>query len=256
MVPRRVAPAPTSTAVDDARAAARHPLRHDGAIRSPRWRSEPCNGSEFDRSASPSTRASIRPGREGLTGTAPADVYGRPRSRQITIAPDGRPRRQQPRVAPGLPDRLAAGPLRRAPRLREVPGADERRVRRRAALDRGAELVAAPPCRAAARRIAALADVPVGGNWCSPIRPRTTALLIRIDETVARRVQPEVHAPVVRGRAEARGRRAALPVPRGYLRSANRPTIAGPPPRPLPRVVLEIRGDDVYADRQSRRGRA
>src|SRR4249920_1897232 len=36
------------------------------------------------------------PGREGLTGTAPADLYGRGVQEERTIAPDGRPAAAQP----------------------------------------------------------------------------------------------------------------------------------------------------------------
>jgi hypothetical protein len=37
------------------------------------------------------------PGREGLTGTAPADLYAPPSTReQITLPPDGRPIEDQP----------------------------------------------------------------------------------------------------------------------------------------------------------------
>ena len=105
-----------------------------GAIRSPRWRS-----SDGRRAADPRARSTSRvdsPGREGLTGTAPPNVYAPPRDREtITIAPDSRPGGAAG-LAAGLPDRLAPGPLRRAPRLHEVPGADERGVRRRPVLDR------------------------------------------------------------------------------------------------------------------------
>src|ERR1041384_2390734 len=58
-------------------------------------------------------------------------------------------------VAPGFSDRLAAGSLRRAPRLHQVPGADQLRFCRRTILDRRSKLlsrasrgVAAPVDRA------------------------------------------------------------------------------------------------------------
>ena len=55
------------------------------------------------------------PGREGLTGTAPASLYAPSFDReQITIAPDFAPLRGAARLAAGLPDRLAAGSVRRA----------------------------------------------------------------------------------------------------------------------------------------------
>ena len=56
------------------------------------------------------------PGREGLTGTAPASLYAAAMEReQITIAPDFAPPEAQPAWRQDFPDRLAAGPLRRAP---------------------------------------------------------------------------------------------------------------------------------------------
>ena len=83
------------------------------------------------------------PGREGLTGTAPASLYAPTLEReQITIAPDFAPADAQPAWRQDFPDRLAAGSVRRAPRLHEVHGADERRVHGRPAVDRRSELVA------------------------------------------------------------------------------------------------------------------
>ena len=52
-----------------------------------------------------------------------------------------RARRRPARLAAGFPDRLAAGSLRRAPGLHEVPGADQRRVHAGTGLDRRPELV-------------------------------------------------------------------------------------------------------------------
>jgi Rieske Fe-S protein len=37
------------------------------------------------------------------------------------------------------------------------------------------------------------------------------------------------------------------PCHEGYFDLATGRNIAGPPPRPLPRVVVEVRGEDVYA---------
>ena len=137
--------------------------------------------------------------------------------------PAGLPaRRGAAGVAPGLPHRLAAGPVRRAPGLHEVPGADERRVHRRAVLDRGAELAAASGrpaprsgasprstrCRSAAR-------------WSSTTRASTTPACscgFGDAELVAYSQKCTHLSCAVIPRPDAR--RHSLPVPRGLLRSA------------------------------------
>ena len=43
------------------------------------------------------------------------------------------------------------------------------------------------------------------------------------------------------------------PCHEGYFDLQTGRNIAGPPPRPLPRVTLEVRGDDVYATGVERR---
>ena len=132
-------------------------------------------------------------------------------------------------LAAGLPDRLAAGPLRRAPRLHEVPGADQPGVRRRAVLDRRAELAggggaASPRCA----RVASLDELPVGG--VADVR-----LSRRHDD-----LRAGAHRRRTRSSPTARSARTcpapcvprvdegdpALPVPRGLLRPAT-----GPPDR-------------------------
>ena len=116
------------------------------------------------------------PGREGLTGTAPADRYAPNLDPEdLTVAPDFRPRGQSTRVAPGFPDRLAAGRLRGQARFHEVHDLDERRIRRRPTLDRGSELVAEADGQVPGIvRIASVDDVEVGGHpgLQVPRRPR------------------------------------------------------------------------------------
>ena len=112
-----------------------------------------------------SIRVINSPGREGLTGTAPANSTRRrasaSRSRSRRTAGHG----GAAGLAAGLPDRLAAGSLRRAPGLHEVPGAHERRVHRRPVLDRGAELVAAAAAASGEiRRVASVDEIAVGGD--------------------------------------------------------------------------------------------
>ena len=96
--------------------------------------------------------------------------------------------------------------------------------------------------------VARLDKVPVGGTLTfSYPGPNDPCLLLRPDErTLVAYGQKCTHLSC-----------AVIPDPdRGVIRcpcheglfelSSGRP-IAGPPPRPLPRVVLEVRGGDVYA---------
>ena len=125
-------------------------------------------------------------------------------ARRLTLAPDGRPAARAAGVAAGFPDRLAAGSVRRAPRLREVPGPDQRGVHGRPVLDRRPELAAqrARACRRS-RRIAAGRGRRRRDRWCSTIRgEHDTCVLVRLSERELVRLQPEVHAPVVRGDSE------------------------------------------------------
>ena len=145
------------------------------------------------------------PAREGLTGTTRSDVY--------------EPRRELE------DDRLAGGPVRRAPRLRQVSRAHQWCVRGRSGLGRGAE----PAAQAPPATVAKADRVALGGR----ARIRDGVRLSRRSRSVspdpdtrgrARRLQPEVHAPVLRRRAPARGGRAALPLSRGLLRARCRPS--------------------------------
>ena len=167
MVPRAiVSPQPyvdvTAAMEEQDRASARIALTPVGgpAIHSRRWR---CRGRWPTESREPIDPRIDTPGREGLTGTAPASVY---RAAARRRADHDRARRAADGRAAGLaerfPDRLAAGPLRRAARLHEVHGADQPRVRRRPVLDRrrrtgGGGGAAQPGCV----RVASLDEVPV-----------------------------------------------------------------------------------------------
>ena len=87
-----------------------------------------------------------------------ADVYAAAASRTRSPSrPTAARCDEQPRWRQRLPDRLAAGPVRRAPRLHEVPGAHQPGVRRRPALDRGAEPAGA--AGAGSRRCARIASL-------------------------------------------------------------------------------------------------
>jgi Rieske Fe-S protein len=188
------------------------------------------------------------PAREGLTGTAPADLYGAPERDEITVAPDGRPTAAQPAWRQDFP----------------IDWPQDQYVERRdfmkfLVLVSGAFSVGQlwivmqswwRSRRAAfpARRIASLDEIPIGGTLAFTYPSDDDAnVLVRVsaDLLVAYSqkcthlscaVVPKPDQGVLR-----------CPCHEGLfdLRSGN--PIAGPPRRPLPRVVLEIRGRDVYA---------
>ena len=99
-----------------------------------------------------------------------------------------------------------------------------------------------------ARRIASLNDVPVGGTLmfdypaahdaCVLVRLSATELVAFSQKcthlscaVIPRPDQGVFHCPCHEGVFDLRSGRV----------------LAGPPPRPLPRIRLEVRGDDVYA---------
>ena len=101
---------------------------------------------------------------------------------------------------------------------------------------------------AAARRIASLADVPIGGSMVFDYpNQHDTSILVRVSETeivafsqkcthlscavIPKPDQGVFHCPCHEGVFDLRTGRV----------------IAGPPPRPLPRILLEVHGGDIYA---------
>ena len=187
--------------------------------------------------------------REGLTGTAPISLY-RPvvDSDEITRAPDGRPLDVQPKWRRDFPidtpqDLYVA---RRdfmkfmvLTSLAFTAGqfwiATQNWFRRR----RGVPEIA---------RIASLADIPVGSavtflypeptDRCILIRPREDLLVAYSQQcthlSCAVIPQPEHD-------------RLLCPCHEGAFDLQSGRPIAGPPNRPLTRVMLDVRGDDIYA---------
>jgi Rieske Fe-S protein len=189
------------------------------------------------------------PGRAGLTGTAAASVYLPPADRDaITIAPDFRPAEVQPAWRQDFPidwpqdqyvERrdfmkfmvLTSGAMA----VGQVWIAAQEWIRQRRGL---------PP----RRRVASLDEVPVGGAvvFRYPTE-HDPCLLVRTAEgdlvaynqkcthlscaVVPRPERGELHCPCHEGVFDLR---------------SGRP-LAGPPRRPLTRVLLEVRGRDVYA---------
>ena len=189
------------------------------------------------------------PGREGLTGTAEANLY-KPlqESDQVTIAPDWRPMDQQPAWRNDFP----------------IDWPQDHYVERREfmkfmvltslALTVGQFWIAAQNWwrrrrgRPEMRRVASLEQVPVGGvlTFTYP-GPQDDCVVARISEGemvaysqkcthLSCAVRPLVEKGVIH-----------CPCHEGYFDLRSGRPIAGPPRRPLPVVQLQVRGNDIYA---------
>jgi nitrite reductase/ring-hydroxylating ferredoxin subunit len=189
------------------------------------------------------------PGREGLTGTAPAELYRRRAdNEEITLAPDGRPMTQQPAWRTDFP----------------IDWPQDNYVERRdfmkfmilvsLSLTIGQFWIAAqnwwrrrrgePPIT----RIASADDVPIGGATVFAYPgPNDTCLLVRpaADSFVAYSqkcthlscaVRPRVSEGVI-----------ICPCHDGLFDLQSGRPVAGPPRRPLARIVLDVRGNQIYA---------
>ena len=189
------------------------------------------------------------PGREGLTGTTPANRYQPVQdAEQITIAPDWRPMEQQPAWRTDFPiDWPQDHYVERRDFMKFMVltslaftvgqfwiGAQNWWRRRRG--------------RAEIRRVASLDELPVGGvlTFTYP-GPADDCLLVRVRENMlvaygqkcthlSCAVRPRVDQGLLH-----------CPCHEGYFELATGRPVAGPPRRPLPRVHLEVRGNQVYA---------
>jgi len=188
------------------------------------------------------------PAREGLAGTAPAELYARVEPREtITIAPDFRPDAEQPAWRQDFP----------------IDWPQDQYVERRdfvkflvltsGAFTAGQFTIAAQSMLrerqpAGARRVASLDELPVGGSivFDYPAQHDSCVLVRRAEHDLVAYSQKCTHLSC-----------AVIPKPdQGVLHcpchegvfdlTSGRP-IAGPPTRPLPRILLEVRGRDVYA---------
>jgi Rieske Fe-S protein len=193
--------------------------------------------------------------REGLTGTAPAELYQRVADTdEITRAPDGRPLDEQPKWRRDFP----------------IDAPQDQYVARRdfmkfmvltslaftagqfwiAAKDwlRGREGTPAP------KRVAALADVPVGGaiTFEYPAQTDRCILIRPEDEVVLAYSQQCTHlsCAVV---PQPEHNRLFCPCHEGAFDLRSGRPIAGPPNRPLTRVVLDVRDGEIYASGVERR---
>jgi Rieske Fe-S protein len=188
-------------------------------------------------------------GREGLTGTAPAELYAPIAGReQITIPPDFRAPEDQPPWRQDFP----------------IDWPQDHYVERRdfmkfmvltsAAMTAGQFWIAIQNFirrRQGAyemRRIAGLDDIAVGGTLVFDYPgPHDPCMLVRLAEAelvaysqkcthlscavIPRPERGDIHCPCHEGFFDLR---------------SGRP-IAGPPPRPLPKILLMTRGREIYA---------
>lgn len=191
------------------------------------------------------------PSRRGLTGTTRSDVYEPTRDPDdVSRAPDARDERDPPRWREDFPidwpkDELVA--RRDFTRFLVLTSgafvagqgwiATQHLVRER----RGTSV----PVRA---RIASLADLPVGAvrSFSYP-KERDRCLLVRLGESelvafsqscthLSCAVVPKVAEGVF-----------LCPCHEGYFDLRTGRNIAGPPPRPLPRILLEVASGEVFA---------
>ena len=189
------------------------------------------------------------PGREGLTGTTRAGVYDPALELDdVTIAPDRAPPEAQPRWRQDFPIDWPADQY--------VARRDFGRflVLTSGAFVAGQAWIAAqhlvranrpPPPRV---RVADLSAVPVGSatvfsypgphDPCLLIRPDAATLLAysQLCTHLSCAVVPRVVEGILH-----------CPCHEGYFDLYTGRNIAGPPPRPLPKIVLEVVGDDVFA---------
>lgn len=188
-------------------------------------------------------------GRQGLTGTARADVYGPPYDPDdVTVPPDGRPMAEQPRWRRDF----------------AIDWPQDNHVARRdftkflvltsGAFVAGQGWIAAqslvrhhrpPPPR---KRIAAVTDVPVGESLMFDYPgEHDPCLLIRLaEDKLVAFSQKCTHLscaviPLVKDGV------LLCPCHKGYFDLATGRNIAGPPPRPLPQVELEVANGEVFA---------
>lgn len=207
---------------------------------------DPQSRFEQDRAVDPRIDS---PAREGLTGTARSDVYEPARDvEDVTVAPDQRPMDEQPRwrrdFAIDVPEDNFVARRDFAKFLVLTSGA----------FVAGQAWIAAsslvrsrrtPPGRV---KIASLSAIPKGSatmftypttdDPCLLIRTRDDQLLAYSQKCthLACAVVPKLDEGVL-----------LCPCHQGVFDLATGRNIAGPPPRPLPVIELEIVGDDVIA---------
>ena len=153
-------------------------------------------------------------------------------------------------LARGVLDPHRRRALRRPPAVRQVPDADQPRHVRRQPLDPGpSRWLRATPALPAQLGRRGWARCPSAASSSSAIpAPNDPCILVRTGDGRVRRLQPEVHASLLRGLSTSpTENRLECPCHEGYFSVADGRVLQGPPPRPLPRIVLERRGDELLA---------
>jgi Rieske Fe-S protein len=189
------------------------------------------------------------PGREGLTGTAPASVY-RPVDdpEQVTIAPDWRPMDQQPAWRGDFPIDL--------PQDQYVERRDFMKfmVLTSLAFTAGQFWIAVQNWwrrrrgEPGIKRIARVADVRAAGllTFAYPGEQDDCVLVRTPDDRLVAYSQRCTHLSCAVRPRIAEGM-IHCPCHEGYFDLRSGRPVAGPPQRPLDLIRLEIRGADVYA---------
>ncbi len=197
----------------------------------------------------PRARVDVRldtPGREGLAGTTPTSVYA-PADERLSVAPDFTAADDQPAWRQDFPiDWPADHYVERRDFMKFM-------VLTSGAFTTGQLWIAAQQWLREqqplpATRIASLAALPVGGAQVFYYPgEHDNCLLVRLSESeLVAYGQKCTHLSCAVTPRVAEGT-LHCPCHEGIfdLRSGN--VVAGPPPRPLPRILIDVRGDDVYA---------
>ena len=188
-------------------------------------------------------------GREGLTGTASSDLYAPLVERdQITIAPDGAPPDAQPAWRQDFPidwpqdhyvERREFMKFMVLTSLAFTVGqfwiAGQNWWRRRQGTPEIARITSLDELAVGSVK---LFTYPTGHDPCVLIRPAENVLLAYNQKCthLSCAVIPKVDEGVIR-----------CPCHEGVFDMASGRPIAGPPQRPLARILLEVRGRDIYA---------
>ena len=188
------------------------------------------------------------PGREGLTGTAPAGVFGDLAREDVTVAPDFRPAAEQPAWRQDFPiDWPQDVFVERRDFMKFLTLTSFAFVVGQIwiAIQSWARDARAVP---AGRRIASVADLPVGGSLVFDFPgDHDPAVLVRLsDDRFVAYGQKCTHlsCAVIPRPAD---NTLHCPCHEGLFDLASGRPIAGPPRRPLDRIQLEIRDGQVYA---------
>ena len=188
-------------------------------------------------------------GREGLAGTAPTNVYEPTRDPEdVTVAPDHRPMEQQPKwrrdFAIDWPEDNFVARRDFAKFLVLTSGAFvagqawisvKSLVRRRDPAPQRAKIGS---LSALAAGSAVMFAYPTESDPCLLIRTGDGHLFAYSQKCthLSCAVIPEIERGILR-----------CPCHEGIFELATGRNIAGPPPRPLPSITLEVVGDDIYA---------